>query len=181
MRKQLEGLAEFIGTDRIIRVNRKPVDQHWLDGVVVGFSARLLLLQLVDGSTLQLNGYSAVRLADVRGYKEDDTFVQRALRLLKRAPAIPEFVDLTDWLSLLKSIQPYYPLLMIETEKKEPGIAFVGRVTTLTARYVDFEKVSRKGYWEAPERFAFKDITQIEFGDGYVDALAQLVEHESKA
>lgn len=179
MRKQLEGLADYIGTDQIVRVNRQPTDEHELHGFVVGASAKLLLLQVIDGNTFYLNGYAALRISDVRSYRVDPTFTPRAMRLMERKPTVPEYVDLTSWQTLLRSVQPRYPLLQIETEKKKSGVCYIGRVANLTAQQVDLIEVNSEGYWAETETFAVKDITQVGFNNGYVDALARLVEHEA--
>lgn len=176
---RIEQLAGYIGTDQILRVGRQPVDPHELIGFALGVSAKFLLLQLVDGSTLQLNGYSALRTADIRYCRVDETFIPRAMRLLERRPIVPEYVDLTSWQTLLRSVQARYPLLKIETEKKKAGVCFIGRVANLTAQQMDLIEVNTEGIWAETETFALKDITRIEFDDEYVDALARLVEHEA--
>ncbi len=181
MKKHLAGLAKFVGQDIVIRVDRKPVDKNLLDGFVVGVGEKLLLLHLVDGSTLQLNGYSAIRLSDVRSYRVDETFVTRALRLLDRKPVAPAGVNLTGWGELIASLQHHNPAVTIETEKKAPGCCFIGRAIKLTKRYVALKKINPEGQWDETERFTFKDITQVEFDDGYTAALTYLVEYEAES
>jgi len=53
-------------------------------------------------------------------------------------------------------------------------------VVGLTARHVDLEKVDRFGHRVETERFVLSDVTQIGFGNGYLDVLALLVSHESR-
>ncbi len=179
MKKRLAGIEEFVGEDIVISIDRKAIDKYNLEGFVVGVGNELLLLQLVDGNTLLLGGYAAVKLAHVRSYRVDKSFRTRALRLMERKPLVPDHVDLTDWASLLESLKNRYPLLMLEMEKKRPGCGFVGQVARQTSRYVTLEEVDTKGQWAEKEKFRYKDITQIGFENGYVDALAQLVEHEA--
>lgn len=181
MKKKLYGLTELIGQDVVVRIDRKPLDKDSLDGFVVGVSGKLLLLHLVEGNNLYLHGYAAVRLEDIRSYRVDTTFVTRALRLLDRKPIVPTNIDLTDWESLLDSLKNRYPLLMIEMEQKRPGVGFVGQIARQTPRSVRLEEVNPHGEWGKIERFAYKDITQVTFDNGYVNALAQLVEHEAAA
>ena len=181
MKKKLIGITDLIGQDVVVRIDRKPLDKHPLEGFVVGVSGKLLLLHLVDGNTLLVSGYAVVRLSDIRAYRIDKTFVTRALRLMERVPVIPEGVDLTDWESVLASLKNRCPLLMLEMEKKEPGCGFVGQIARQTPHYVKLEKVDTKGRWTKMERFRYKDITQIGFDNGYVNALVQLVEHEATA
>lgn len=181
MKKKLIGITDLIGQDIVVCIDRKPMDKQPLEGFVVGVSGRLLLLHLVDGNTLLLSGYAVVRLSDIRSYRVDKTFVTRALRLMERTPVVPDGVDLTDWESVLASLKNRCPLLLIAMEKKEPGCGFVGQVARQTSRYVKLEEIDTKGRWTRLERFAYKDITQIEFDTGYINALAHLVEYEAAA
>ena len=181
MKKKLIGITDLIGQDIVVRIDRRPIDKYPLEGFVVGVSGKLLLLHLVDGNTLLVSGYAVVRLSDIRSYRVDKTFVTRALRLIERRPVVPDGVDLTDWESVLTSLKNRFSLLMIEMEKKEPGCGFVGQIARQTPRYVKLEKVDTKGRWTKMERFAYKDITQIGFDNGYINALVHLVEHEAAA
>lgn len=182
MKKSLSGLADLVGQDVIIRVERKGIDEHRIDGFVVAVSDGLMLLHLVEGNTLLLNGYSALRLRDISSWRTDETFVPRALRLLERRPALPDGVSLTDWPSLIASAQQQFPLVMIETEKKTPGCGYIGLLVKQTKRHAVLKEVSPKGLWEENETtFASRDITQVKFGDGYIQSLAALVAHEAAA
>ena len=180
MQKHIEELAKCIGTDEVVRINRQPLDPYELYGFVIGISAKLLLLQLIDGNTLFLNGYSAVRVPDVRSYRLDPTFTPRAMRLLERRPTMLQNIDITNWQTLLQSVHENYPLLIIEDEKAKPNVFYLGRLANLTAHDVELIEVSMEGHWAETEIFDLKNITQVAFDNGYVDALARLVAHETK-
>ena len=179
MKKCLIGITDYIGKDIIIRIDRKTIDARYPEGFVVGLSDRLLLLQEIDSTSLVPDGYLVLRLSDISAYRVDTTFITRALRLLNRKPILPPEIDLTDWANLLTSVQRQYPLLMIETEKIAPKCGFIGRIIHQTARYVELEEVDMQGEWDEKEQFAFKDITQVAFGNGYISALAYLIAHKS--
>lgn len=180
MKKSLLGLADLIGQTEIVRVKRKGIDENHIDGFVIAISDSLLLLHLVDGNTLQLDGYSALRLRDISSWRMDETFIARALRLLERWPAPPDGVSLADWPSLIASTQQREPLVMIKTEKKAPGCGYIGLLVRQTKRHAVLKEVSPSGCWREEEtKFAFSDITQVMFGDGYTQTLAVLVAHEA--
>lgn len=179
MKKRLRNLSSYVGQDVILRINRKPIDNYLLDGFLVGMSENLLLLHIVNGDTLTLDGYTAVRLSDIKSFSIDENFAVRALRLLNRRPVIPVGMDLTDWPTFLPCIQQHYPLTMIQVEKKRPRCGYIGKVVRQTSQYVSLEKVNTKGEWHGTEKFAYKNITLVEFGDGYTTALATLVAHEA--
>ncbi len=65
-----------------------------------------------------------------------------------------------------------YPLVTVYTEKIDPEISFIGRVVEFTEQEIELLGISPAGQWyAAPDRFKFKDITHIEFGGDYEDAL----------
>jgi hypothetical protein len=175
----LKGLAKTVGQDILAQLDRKPIDDYLLNGFIVGMSDRLVLLHVVDGSTLILNGYAAVRLADIKRFSADDAFVYRALRLLDQKPVIPSGINLSDWRSLLTSANEKYPLIMIECEKKEPGCGLIGRVEKLTAREVRLKKIDSQARWIETESFQLRDITQVTFDNGYINALSLVAAHEA--
>ncbi len=180
MKKKLVELAELVGRDVMVHLNRKPIDNFSLDGFVVGISDKLLCLHVVDGKTLMLNGYSIVRLSDIRSYHVDETaFINRALRLLGRIPAASEGIDLTGWRASLSSVQSRYSLVSISTEKDALRCLFIGRLVKISKHSVVIEAVDVSGNWEGQQKFAYKDITMLDLGDGYVSALAAVMAHEN--
>ena len=94
-------------------------------------------------------------------------------------PASLDAADLSGWRSLLKSVQPQYPFVTIRMEKGAPGCAFIGKMVQHSARSVVIEAVSVSGHWEGRQEFAYKDITMVELGDGYVNSLVALMTHEA--
>ena len=138
----------------------------------LGLSNTWVLLHLIDGNVVVPNGYKAIRLAHVSQIKVDEGFVDGYLRLRgMRSESLP-WIRLNDLSSLLFSVSENYPLFMIETECKEPGIGFVGRIEKLTKRNIWLEKIKSTTEWIGVEKFKLKDITCVDFGDGYVEALA---------
>lgn len=151
-----------------------------LDGFVIGMSERMLCLHVVDGKTLMLNGYAVVRISDIRSFRVDETaFIDRALRLLGRTPMALNAIDLSSWGPLLTSMQSQYPFATIWTEKDAPRSAFIGKLVSQSARSVVIEAASVIGHWDGQQKFAFKDITMVDLGDGYVNALAAPIVHEA--
>ena len=177
LKKHIADLASFVGQDIRITLNRKSLAKRPIDGFVVGIGAELLLVHLEQAC--RLDGYSAVRLSDIRSYTVDESFISRAMRLLKRKPVMPQGIDLSNWSQLLASSQRLYPLVVIRQEQKDPGCGFFGRMIELTPQYVVLEKVDTKGQWIESEQFAFTDITQVEFDDSYTQALAYLLAFEA--
>lgn len=175
--------AEFLNAleeDKLVVIHRKKVDQNRLDGYVIGLSNTWVLLHLVDGNVVVPNGYKAIRLAHVSQIKVDRGFVDGYLRLRGVHSERLPWIQLDSLSSLLFSVSENYPLFMIETEYKEPEIGFVGRVEKLTKRNLWLKKIESTAEWIGTEKFKLKDITCIDFGDGYVEALAWMDAHQKE-
>lgn len=175
MKKEIAELKQFVGEEIVVRVDRQPLDHYPIHGFVVGISAKLLLIQVIDGSTLQLNGYSALRICDIRSWSIDKTFVYQALRLLGRHPVVPTDIELLNWSELLTYAQRKYGLVLIESENKKYGCGYIGSVVKQTTHCITLKQVNTEGQWDKTRKFAFKDITQVTFDDGYTQALSFLL------
>lgn len=177
MNKHFAALAALRGTEEMVRIEHKLPSSKHSTGYPVGVSEKLLLLHVLEPDTFRLNGYLAVRLKDIISCNTDDTWVSRGARLIGCKPVVPDSVDMTDRPALVSSIQRTYPILMLETEEKEPDIAFAGEVIRQTKQYVTLKHINRQGLWTGEENFFFKDITRLIFGDGYVSVLTRFAEY----
>ncbi len=180
MKKYYEGLAEALAENQLVILYRKAISEHKLNGYVIGLSNTWVLLQAVDNDMLMLDGYNAVRLGDVSHFTVDDSFVGEYLRLRGiHSEKLPE-VNVSDLFSLLQAVSEHFPLFMIERECVEPGIGIVGQVERLTKRSLRMDKFSSKAKWIGTEKFKLKDITSVNFGDHYHEALAFMDAHRKE-
>ena len=175
-------LAPFLHTNTLLGIRRDAIDDHELSGFLVGLSDDLLLLHLINGSTLDFNGYVALRVSDLTACASDKGFIGRAFAVLNRVPASPPFAaNLDNMGAFLASVQAQYPLVLLEAEEAEPGHLFIGRIVWQTAQTVHLYKVNYEGVWDEEEDFELSDVTQAAAGDLYVEALAALLAHENRA
>ena len=172
--------AEAQSKRQLVILRRKSIDDNRLDGYIVGLSKKWVLLHLVDGSVLTLNGYCAVRLKDISSFKVGAGFVDEYLQLREQYPVEAPQIDVCGLLSLLRSVSKSFSLFMIEREKVEPGIGFIGVVEKLTKRNLWLEKLDSKARWIGSEKFGLKDVTLVSFGDGYTEALAWMDVHNKE-
>ena len=180
MKKHHAALATALAENQLVVLYRKAIDENRLDGYVVALSDTWVLLQPVDGNRLVLDGYKAVRLSDISHWKIDESFVDEYLRLRGiRSKNLPE-IDVRGLGSLLDFVSKNFPLFMIECERIEPGIGFIGVIEKLTKRNLWLKKFSSEAKWIDTEKFKLKDITIVNFGDGYVEALAWMDAHDTE-
>ena len=169
--KHYNALAAAMAENQIVKLWRQPIDEDKQAGYVVGLSKIWVLLQEIDGDAFVLDGYKAMRLADVSSLKADSSFAGEYFLRRGLYPQPQPELDLADLHSLLDSVSENYAMFMIEREKEEPGIGIIGVVEGLTKRSLWMRKFSANAKWIGTEKFKLKDITSISFGGGYVNAL----------
>ena len=156
-------------TESLVWIRRRFETRSWR-GFVVGLSETLVLLQVLNSGSMRLNGYTAVRLKDIQECREDETFAPAALKLLGERPKPQLDLLLVDMPGLLSSVGAHFPLLELFQEKT--GATFyIGRILRFGKRKVHLQAVTRGGTWGEIYKFNCKNITRVDFGDGYDEAL----------
>ena len=169
--KHYNALAAAMAENQIVKLWRASIDSDRLSGYVVGLSKTWVLLQEIDDYAFVLDGYKAVRLNDISNFQADGSFAGEYFRQRGFFPETQADLDLTELHSLLHCVSKRYAMFMIEREKAEPNIGFIGVAEGLTKRSLWMKKFSSNAKWIDTEKFKMKDITSINFGGGYVNAL----------
>jgi hypothetical protein len=168
-------LQALIGQDTPINVQRKHIDKYGMDGFVVGLSGSLLLLHLIHGNSLHLDGYRAVRLKDITEWSVDTSFIPRALRLLGRSPIVPNDVPLDSWPNLVAWASSNYDLISIEKEKELPDDLYIGNLGAIKKQALMLREIDTHAVWDDRlNKHRWRSITKVGFGSGYMEALAAL-------
>lgn len=180
MKKHYDGLLEAMTSNQLIVVYREKVDENRLDGYVIGLSETWVLLHTVDGDFAALSSYEAVRLADVSRFRVSESFMNEYLCLRGiSAVKVPQ-IEVQDLQSLLLTVSKNFPMFMIECERIEPGIGFIGHLEKLTKRSLFLKKFNSKAKWINTEKFKLKDITKVSFEGGYIQALVWMDTHNKQ-
>jgi len=144
-------------------------------GFVVGFSDDLILFHVLGTDTFRLNGYTAIRTEDVKDYRDfnkDKFWQNRAARHFKISPVRPVGISLSSVPALLASISKRYPLITIHPERTRPGICYIGPLLSMTEATFTIDNLNCNAEWTGPRRLKFSDVTRVDFGGGYEEALA---------
>jgi hypothetical protein len=159
----------------LVRVSRSIRRSDKLDGFVVGLGQAWVLLAVLDHS-IYLNGYAALRLGDVsrvalRG--GPDSFVGRALAARGEWPPVSVDVDLGSVAELVRTAAEVATLVTLHIEEDDPTVCFIGRPVRFTSRSVRLLEITPQAEWEdRPNKWAFADVTRVDFGGRYEEALA---------
>jgi hypothetical protein len=169
-----EALAAALGDEQLVRIETgaDPASSH--DGFVVGLGREWVLLHWLDPSIF-LNGWTALPLADVESVEArsaEETFAPAALALRHVRPAAPEGIALDDLAGLLASVDRSYRLVVVHREPDDPAGPLIGRVAQLGDDSFILRHVTPAGRWNDSGGYRYDEVTRIDFGGGYEEALA---------
>ncbi|SBS30673.1 hypothetical protein MSP8887_02582 [Marinomonas spartinae] len=161
--------------NNVVRIFREDLDgpDNWTDGFVVDANEEMVLLQLVDDG-VHLNGYQILFLEDISDFVHPapfNDFQKRVLALREEEVEDPE-VDLDDLAVLLIDISEEYGLVTLHREEVEPDSCEIGRVVKADAVTYELEEIGSDARWfDDTFEYDLYDITRIEFGGAYEEAL----------
>jgi hypothetical protein len=160
----------------LVEINRRPIDPEPVWGFLLQRSKDLILLHVAAVDVVCLNGCSVFRNADVRRLKvlPKDEFLIRALRFKDITPSEPSGISIASWSELLESVDQKFPLFTIHRERINNGVCNIGRLAAIYAGSFALKEIDPKARWTRSRKYNYEDITRLDFGDGYADALASL-------
>jgi hypothetical protein len=163
---------------RLIRLYRDGLDYQgrYSEGYVVGLSPGFVVLHRV-ADTILLDGYQVFRVADITkawGDYPSRGFVEKALHLRNQRLEPVENLDLASVETVLSSAGAIFPLLSIHRERIYRDSCWIGQVVGMTDRTFLFRQINPAAEWVGTARYRFRDITKIDFGGRYEEALTMV-------
>ncbi|WP_421851034.1 hypothetical protein [Marinomonas sp.] len=161
--------------NNVVRIFREELDgpDGWTDGFVVDANEEMVLLQLVDDS-VRLNGYQILFLEDISDFAHPAPFndFQKKVLALRGEEVVDPEVELDDLAVLLIDISEEFGLVTLHREEIEPDSCEIGRVVRADAVTYELEEIGSDARWfDDTFEYDLYDITRIEFGGAYEDAL----------
>ncbi len=161
--------------NNVVRIFREELDgpDGWTDGFVVDANEEMVLLQLVDDS-VRLNGYQILFLEDISDFAHPAPFndFQKKVLSLRGEEVVDPEVELDDLAVLLIDISEEFGLVTLHREEIEPDSCEIGRVVRADAVTYELEEIGSDARWfDETFEYDLYDITRIEFGGAYEEAL----------
>ena len=72
---------------------------------------------------------------------------------------------------LLLSANLIFPLVTIHRERVDPDICEIGRVVWADKRYLSLREIDPHAKWEQQRQYRLSEITRVDFGGAYEEAL----------
>ncbi len=164
----------------LVRVHREGLEDGWADGYIAAVGTDFFALELVSDS-IRFDGFNCLRYADVTTFENPApyaNFQTKALgmRGLHRQESLP--VDLSGLSPLLRTAGAAFPLLTIHIESSDPDVCFIGKVASVSDERLDLIQVTPDAECEVgATQFALSEITRVDFGGDYEDALLLVAGH----
>jgi|SRR5579859_1483647 len=171
MQKSLQ-LKEFMRSRRLVRFNRR-FEEGTVRGYVLDVGPKFFLMALVSDQ-IWFDGFGCFRVSDVRQLRVDpySRFAEEALKKRgEKKPGKPR-VSVKTVQDLVLSAGRSFPLVTLHREEIDPDVCWIGRVLEVTPEIVTILEICPDGSWESsPEKYRLSEITQVDFGGNYEDAL----------
>jgi hypothetical protein len=171
-KKRLQ-LAEALRNKFLVKF-WNPYDQGSTQGYVLDIGPRFLLLGLIDGN-IMFNGFQCLLLSDVKKLKVPDpfaAFIVAALHKRKQSIDKKPDIDLSSLPELLESANRLFPLVTVHRERIKPDTCIIGKVLDISKSHLLLLEIGPDAVWDKkPSKVRLTDITRVEFGGGYEEAL----------
>lgn len=161
--------------NNLVRIFREELDgpDNWSDGFIIDANEDMVLLQLVDDS-IRLNGYQILFLEDISDFVHPapfNDFQKKVLELREEEVQNPE-IELGDLSQILLDISEDFGLVTLHREELESDSCEIGRVIKADEVSFELEEIGSDARWfDETYEYDLYDITRIEFGGAYEEAL----------
>ena len=160
-----------------VRIERSSVEnaKGWLDGYVADFSEKLILIEVI-GDHIRLDGWNILRKKDITTLEVPNPryeFYEEALRLQgDRRGKLPR-LQLDNVRTALETVNAASPLVVVHQELIDPDVCEIGRILEFNTRSFVMQTMGLHAeFHEEVDTFNYSDVTRIDFGGGYENALA---------
>lgn len=167
--------------NQVVDFKRPKLDDDEVRGFVLDYSDSFTLLNVLDYD-FYLNGFTVIRNSDItryRTYDKDDYFLNMALRLKSIKPARKPKINLSNWESVLRTAQKLFPLLTIRREAISKDVCYIGKLVSVTNKTFTLYDIDPDANWDRPHQRKLADLTKVDFGRGYEDALWRVAKEEN--
>ena len=156
----------------LVSLRRDEIDDHRIQGYVLGVSDELVALQFVDD--FRLDGLRILRVRDITGVActSVDHF-QRELLVregLEKAVPFGRTFALRDWRPLINQLALEFPLMILECEAVDEPDFVIGKARSFSETSVEFDYFSGVASWDAePAKLALADLTSCQVDSNYIN------------
>jgi hypothetical protein len=148
-------------------------EKSTIRGYVLDVGPKFFLLALVN-DRVWFDGFECFRIRDVTDLKPDPyaAFTTAALKKRRQSKPRKPRVDVSSIETILRSAGQKFPLVTIHREEVDHGVCWIGRVIGFSRGRLSLLEINPDATWDdVPNNFRLTEITRVNFGGGYENAL----------
>jgi len=165
-------LKKAMLANRFVRLKRR-FEDYSIRSYVLGIGPKFFIIAIVN-DRLWNDGFECFRIEDIKSVETDPyrAFAESALKKrLEHKPKKPT-VNLTSLEKLLQTANQAFSLVTIHREKIKPNACWIGRVLEIKNHRVSILEIGPDAKWDkSPEKYRINEITRLNFGGDYENAL----------
>jgi hypothetical protein len=172
MKDTRKQLADAQRARSLIRFTRA-FEDGFVRGYVIDIGPKFFLLALVS-DRIWFDGFECFRTSDLKEVRPDPyaSFAEAALEARgEHIPPKPS-INLASMGELLLTAGQAFPLVTVHCEKVDPDVCWIGRVLGIDRSHLSLLEINPDAKWsDAPRRLRLSEISQVNFGGDYEEAL----------
>jgi len=173
-KQSVKSFLTSVSPKTLVRFTRPFDNDASTMGYVSACGPAFFLLALVNDG-IWFDGFCCYRYKDVRRLRvpaNNNHFVESALRKRgEQRPKMPR-MSLVSVAEIVSSAGRHAAVVTIHREQVNPDVCHIGRVISADNSHITLLEIGPDAVWETqPTVYNTKEITQINFGGSYEDAL----------
>jgi hypothetical protein len=153
-------------------------------GFVLDANEKLTLMNLFDFETAGVSGFTVFENKSVKGcevYEDPNSFDTLLLKIKMVRPKEKPPVSIDSIAELLGTAGEIFPLIVIHREKIAPDTCWIGEIARIKEKSFLLRPIDPNAEWdEELMKISFKDVTRVEFGNGYENCLNLVAEYRAR-
>ena len=164
-------LEKYKNSQQLVSIKRKRIDDEPVQGFLLGYSDKLVLLQYVYD--FNLDGLVVIRRSDISKIRSSKTDIFHT-QLLKDQGIFEKInfscpYPLKSWRDILDGFCHKGEIIIVENEESDPLVFIIGKPIKLGKKRVAMKEFDSEGAWiSSPVKIAYQDITILKVDINYI-------------
>lgn len=177
---KVRDINEIIENKWIVEFDRKPFDKAKAFGFVLACNDDYTLIQILDKSWYELDGYCVFRNDSVKKfcvYDDENYFLNEVVKLKKLEPTTIPQVSIDCWHTILQTVNDNFNLVGVELELAYKNKLYIGKLEKAGKKKFSLITLDREAVWDdLPFKWELKHLTKVCFGSSYNNTLWEISE-----
>lgn len=153
-------------------------------GFVLDGNEKFTLINNFDFELTAPAGFAVFKNKSVKDYElynDPNSFDALLVKIKNVTPKEKPLVSVASWADLFNTASKLFPLIVIYREKIDSNVCWIGEIVEIKKSSFLMRAIDPNAEWEEDlTKVSFKDVTRVEFGNGYENSLHLVAEYRAK-